>query len=102
MNNIEFKEVLYGAIDNMQRDGQVYDPTYQIFTTVEVAREMIDIILDLCDEAGVELFNAEQDIPAMAEVSRKATNIFLEKGFITEEVHDRAIQNIENTMMQLS
>jgi hypothetical protein len=106
MNNSEFKETLYETIDRMQKDGQVYDPTYQIFIPVETSKEMIDIIIDLCDEAGIEFISyiadvsvdPGNDLEKVKEISERATEIYLEKGFISKDVYDRAMQNIENVM----
>lgn len=102
MNNNEFKQTLYENIDRMQKDGQVYDPTYQIFIPVETSKEMIDIIIDLCDEAGIELAEVSvdpgNDLEKVREISQRSTEIYLEKGFISKDVYDRAMQNIENVM----
>ena len=91
------KSTIYEQIKAMTNEhGLIYDPTYEIYVTPEVATRMVDIAFEEGEKVGVSIFECD-DVSKAYECSKAATTRYLHEGLIDHQTYDKFLYNIDRT-----
>ena len=106
MLRITIDELKAQSIEVLKRsktdDGKIYDPTYDTYFDFGDAVKMLDIAFEEMEKSGIEDMDfaavSTDNVKESFEASKNTINRYLEEGFISQQMYDEAITNLNESV----